>query len=279
MTNDHDADEDMLAGIDLHAWRVPTPPTIDRSSLVASALSPALRPAKRARLAWLVAAIVVVNAVIAAIIAIVVLPTSTATPTVAARPAGGGVDEDRVNQILQRLDQEQRELEDRLAEIDDLRALVIELSEKVRQYEQRTVPKQPPRSPVDPPAAQPIDDSCDEVSCVLQNYEGACCTKFTRPRALPKHPAANELPEALDRMAISQGVAAVKGRVSACAVRSAEKGVVRIRVHVDAAGAVTEVEVVATPDPALGECVETVMKRAVFARTKNGGSFSYPFVF
>jgi hypothetical protein len=39
------------------------------------------------------------------------------------------------------------------------------------------------------------------------------------------------------------------------------------------------VVVEATPDAAVGDCVQAAVKRAVFARTKLGGSFGYPFVF
>jgi hypothetical protein len=34
-----------------------------------------------------------------------------------------------------------------------------------------------------------------------------------------------------------------------------------------------------TPDPKLGDCVATEMRKATFRKTKNGGTFTYPFVF
>ena len=39
------------------------------------------------------------------------------------------------------------------------------------------------------------------------------------------------------------------------------------------------VSVKTTPDPALGNCVAGAMQHATFAKTQNGGSFGYPFVF
>jgi TonB family protein len=290
-----DAGDDLLAGVDLHAWRVPPASLVDRSSLLVRALSPATTPAKRPRIAWLLAGIVLLNVALAAIVVVLLSRPAERTVVVQA-PAGGSVDA-QVRELLQRLEREQRELEDKLAEIRELRALVIELSEKVRMYEQqdrreRTVPKrdrQPPADrsavdhvidslPVDPYDAPqpPVQDAgCDEVGCVLGNYSSACCAKFRRP-PVPK--PRTDLPEGLDRVSISEGIAAVKGRVAACGSQGA-KGKVKVKVRVAASGAVTNVDVEATPDPALGACVARAIQKAVFPKTQLGGSFSYPFVF
>jgi len=243
------------------------------------ALSPAATPPKRPRIGWILAAIVVLNAVIATLVVIFLAHGPATETAVTVVPAGDGSVEARVRDLLQRLDQEQRELESKLTEIQDLRALVVELSEKVRQYEQqdttcdRTVPKRIERQPVDP---YDNASSCDEVACVLNNYEGACCAKFRKPRApvVPKHPSTPDLPDALDRQSIVTGLASVKARVAACAEISTAKGTVKVQVHVDARAVVE-----ATPDAALGECVRAVVSRAVFPRTKMGGGFGYPFVF
>ncbi len=278
---DNDAGDNALSGLDLHAWRVPPPAAVDRSALLVRALSPAAAPAKRVRIAWIFAAIVLVNAAIATVIVILLARPPAASRTVTVQPAGGSVDA-RVNDLLLRLEREQRALENKLAEIQELRALVVELSEKVRQQEGKrdcTVPKQRDRQPVDP-FADP-SGSCDEVACVLANYEGACCAKFRSPRrpaASPRSPS-TDLPEALDRQSISNGIAAVKARAAACADRSPATGQVKVRVHVGANGRVTSVAVEITPDAALGSCVMAAVERAVFPRTQNGGVFSYPFVF
>ena len=57
------------------------------------------------------------------------------------------------------------------------------------------------------------------------------------------------------------------------------KGTVKLAVSVNADGAVTSADVVASPDPELGKCVAGFVRKATFAKTVNGGSFSYPFVF
>jgi len=50
-------------------------------------------------------------------------------------------------------------------------------------------------------------------------------------------------------------------------------------VQVGGDGRVSNVAVETTPDPALGACVAAAVQKASFAKTQNGGSFSYPFVF
>jgi outer membrane biosynthesis protein TonB len=48
---------------------------------------------------------------------------------------------------------------------------------------------------------------------------------------------------------------------------------------VSGGGSVSNVSVETTPDSALGACVAAAVQKASFAKTQNGGSFSYPFVF
>jgi TonB family protein len=127
---------------------------------------------------------------------------------------------------------------------------------------------------------------CDEVSCVLNNYEGACCAKFRKGGSKPSGGgggggggAKSDLPESLDRAMISNGIAAVKARVSTCGDRSPAKGKVKVKVQVGGDGRVSNVSVETSPDPALGACVSAAVQKATFAKTQKGGSFSYPFVF
>jgi hypothetical protein len=285
----HDEDQDALDGIDLQMWRVPPPAPVDRPSLLVRALSPAAAP-KRPRLAWILATIVLLNAALVTLV-VIVLARSPEPQTVAiVQPAGGGSVDEEVRVLLQRLEREQRELERKLAEIQELRALVLELSERVRQYEQqdgrrdRTVPKPPTRpapARIERQAVDPADSRCDEVYCVLMNYQGACCTKF-RPAGMPvpTEPAPpSTLPETLDRAAISKGIAAVKARVANCGRRTEVSGVVKVRVRVGGDGRVTNVEITEATDAMLGACVAGEVRKAVFPQTQLGGSFGYPFVF
>ncbi len=122
--------------------------------------------------------------------------------------------------------------------------------------------------------APPATDHCDEVSCVLTNYSGACCAKFKSP---PSPDGA--LPRELDHVIIADGIAPVKARALECAQHTSAKGTVKVHVAVGSDGSVTDARVVQTPDPALGACVSDALKAASFAKTQNGGTFTYPFVF
>jgi TonB family protein len=306
--DDNDAGENLLAGIDLHTWRVPPPTEVHRPSLLVRALSPAT-PTKRPRVRWLVAGLVLFNAAIAALLVILLSRPAPSSQTVVYQAAGGGSVDAQVRDLLARLESEQRELERRLAEIKELRALVTELSEKVRLYEQqdrreRTVPRPrdnktpaPSPMPAPTPSPDPIDPyesanppnhfsppsttstgGCDEVSCVLGNYSGACCAKFRKSQTPPPQ-INNGPPENLTRQMISTGIANVRGSVSACGDIYKIKGKVKVRVQVEASGRVTNVEVEVTPDAMLGACVANALQRAKFDKTRAGGSFSYPFIF
>lgn len=269
MTDRDDAGEDLLAGIDLHTWRVPPPAEVHRPSLLVRGLLPAV-PARRSRTGWIVAAIVLVNAAIAAVIVILLARPAPVQPAVVVAPAGGSVDA-QVRALVKRLAREQLALHQKLAEIEVLQAKIAELTEKLRQAERRrTVPKRQVEESI-------TSAACDEVSCVLDNYEGACCAKYRKPRT--RTPPSTVLPEALDRAAISKAIASVRPRISACAKRSAAKGMVKVRVRVHPEGDLASATVDATPDPVLGTCVVEALETVLFERTQNGGSFSYPFVF
>jgi len=84
---------------------------------------------------------------------------------------------------------------------------------------------------------------------------------------------------ALDRSMISDGITKVKAAVSACGNGNKTKGIVKIKVVVAPAGTVSSSTVTQTPDEALGKCVAGAISKATFAKTGQGGTFSYPFVF
>lgn len=86
-------------------------------------------------------------------------------------------------------------------------------------------------------------------------------------------------PDALDRASISAAMNAVKPDVIACGKTSTAKGAVKVAVKVQPSGDIATVDIKATPDAALGDCVAKAVQKAKFKKTKNGGSFSYPFVF
>jgi TonB family protein len=88
-----------------------------------------------------------------------------------------------------------------------------------------------------------------------------------------------DLADSLTKADISAGVAKIQSKASACGAKSSAKGKVKVSVKVAANGTVASVSVKESPDPALGSCVAAAMQKATFAKTKNGGSFSYPFRF
>jgi hypothetical protein len=116
-----------------------------------------------------------------------------------------------------------------------------------------------------------VDDQCDEVACVLNNYEGECCQKYRQP--------ASSKSDGLTRADISAGIAKVKSDVTACGTHLPDGGKVVTKVEVNAKGTVTNVLVAQTPTPEGGACVAAAVQKTTFRATKTGGAFSYPFMF
>jgi TonB family protein len=264
-----------LASIDLHAWRVPPAAGTDRAAILSRALSPASAP-RRSRMRWMFAAAVGANVVLAAILVIIISrPPRT---IVALQPAGGPARDAQVTSLLRRLDAQLAEVERRRAELDNMRSTVVDLESRLQRCERAVTIAKPPRrsddTRDDSRKDTRNDTSCDEVSCVLSNYQGTCCAKFPRPQT-----SAPQLPEGLDRQMISGGILAVRQAVTQCGDDNPVSGSVKVRVSVAPTGKVTSVVVDRTPDAQLGECVAAAIQRAVFSPTQLGGSFSYPFVF
>ncbi|MFT3698125.1 MAG: GYF domain-containing protein [Kofleriaceae bacterium] len=155
----------------------------------------------------------------------------------------------------------------------------------------KTAKTETPAAPTTTAKADAGGGGCDEVSCVLNNYEGTCCAKFKKGGKAPAggggggggaKPAAGgggDLPDGLDRSMISAGISNVKARVTGCGDKSSAKGKVKVHVKVGGDGKVANVSVESSPDAALGSCVQAAVSKATFAKTQSGGSFSYPFVF
>jgi TonB family protein len=127
----------------------------------------------------------------------------------------------------------------------------------------------------------------DEVACLLADKPPACCSKYRGGGGgggggggdKKPPPSTAGLPEDLQKSHISTGIAKVRSRVEGCAAKSNAKGTVKVSVKVAGSGAVSSVTVKTSPDSALGSCVASAVKKATFAKTQNGGSFSYPFTF
>lgn len=128
------------------------------------------------------------------------------------------------------------------------------------------------------PEAPAVEPGCDEVSCVLDRYRLSCCAKF-KPREPATPPVRSGVPAKLDKAMVTSGIAKVKPVVIRCGETHGVKGQVKISVTVSPSGDVTSATVAASPDDALGACVANAVKKASFATTETGGSFTYPFVF
>jgi hypothetical protein len=87
------------------------------------------------------------------------------------------------------------------------------------------------------------------------------------------------LPADLTQTMIMDGLRPVRPNVMYCGLESRVSGNVKIRLQVGSDGRVGRVMVLETPAPALGTCVAQAVRRATFPRTRNGGTFSYPWVF
>jgi molybdopterin biosynthesis enzyme MoaB len=127
------------------------------------------------------------------------------------------------------------------------------------------------------PPPQPTEDGCDEVSCVLDKYARACCAKF-RPSDEAFHPKGT-VPDSLDKAMVKAGIEKVKPKVVACGEKIAAKGIVKLAITVAPEGNISDISVADAPDAALGDCVLAAVKRATFAKSVNGASFTYPFAF
>jgi hypothetical protein len=244
-------DESPLAPIDLHTWRVPPPAAIDREALLGRALAPQTMPPRSVRWGWLFAAIVVVNAAIATLIVILARPDE---PVATVALPAGGTNEARIRDLVAQIEEERRERARRLAEIQELRAVVLDLQRKLEALERAerelTTPRPPSR--VTPPPSK---------------------------RLASRSPQSAELPESIDRHAISSTINAIKPEIRACGERTLAFGTrAKARVRVSPDGSVASVTV-ESEHTDLGTCVRDVIQGATFPQTLRGGSFSYPFVF
>jgi len=129
------------------------------------------------------------------------------------------------------------------------------------------------------PKTAPAGSSEPTAVTTTPASEPAPATPPAEPAPADAPPAsADGLPEALDRAAITAGIDPIRPAIKACGTSNI-KGKVTIAVKVGPDGQPTDVNVVESPDAALGSCVAKAMQQARFSATKAGGSFRLPFVF
>jgi hypothetical protein len=92
-------------------------------------------------------------------------------------------------------------------------------------------------------------------------------------------PATGAVPDSPTRADVTAGVTSVRAQISRCGDASPAKGKVRMKVRVGSDGRVESATVDAAPDAALGRCVANALLTARFPESRNGITFSYPFVF
>lgn len=129
----------------------------------------------------------------------------------------------------------------------------------------KVIATNPPPKSSTPPSPEA---TCPEVSC-MTNPDGPCCP----PKKRPPSPPAEDF---LSRDQIANTTSALKPKIAACA--KDKHGVVKVAVKVGTDGVVTNVDLKETFDQAIGTCVLDVIRRAKFPATKQGGSFTMPFV-
>lgn len=140
------------------------------------------------------------------------------------------------------------------------------------------------KEPEEPKAAPPPkkgSDDCDAVACLVDPSQ-ACCKKSggSKPSSGSSGSKADSnLPEQLDSSMIKAGIDKVKGRAQACGSKSSAKGSVKVRIKATPDGKVGSVEVVSSPDDALGSCVASALRGATFAKTQRGMGFAYTLSF
>jgi predicted Zn finger-like uncharacterized protein len=134
------------------------------------------------------------------------------------------------------------------------------------------------RTPSPPaPPAPPAGPQCDQVTCVVNGYDSECCRALRggNPLSGPTtpSPSSSDLPENLDRAAITTGLATISAQ--RCGGASAATGMVKAQLKVSPAGTVTAVNVQSSPDAALSACIVEQGLKGRFKATQRGGTFSY----
>ena len=117
-------------------------------------------------------------------------------------------------------------------------------------------------------APQPsAEGACDEVSCVLDNFEGECCAKFKQPDKLPDEPSAKDLQAA---------VTLLRTKVARCASDEAFSGKLVVKFQIQPNGS-TSSFVIAKAPPRVGGCIVRAFTNYPWPHSKRGIAASFPF--
>jgi len=109
----------------------------------------------------------------------------------------------------------------------------------------------------------------------VRSYPDDCAPLAEAPD--PSVPSDHPLPVSLDRTMITNAIGTAKPKIQGCQI-TRTRARVKVSVKVSSEG-VASTTVKEATTPALGECVAAVIDALPFPRTRNGGTFSYPFSF
>ena len=115
------------------------------------------------------------------------------------------------------------------------------------------------------------DGACDEVACVLENYESPCCAKYRRPR-----PTEATLPDAPTRDELARVFRSISPKIQACASDAEFAGVMKLRVKIQPDGTVSEASVTDAA-PGMGSCVARAARTMKFSASQSGAKVSFPY--
>ena len=163
-----------------------------------------------------------------------------------------------------------------LRETDDSAAPPAPVAKPVARPTRRRA-KAKPKSPPPPPTSTAtkgggqkssggdLDDLLRQSVVPADNKQKTTMSKASAPAS-----------EGRPRKAIVAGMDSARPAFLRCAEKFPTKGVVRIKVTVAASGKVTSVAVAASPDPDLGNCVATAVRKVRFAPAAAESVFTYP---
>jgi len=123
--------------------------------------------------------------------------------------------------------------------------------------------------------------SClDEVACLLTDHPPACCSKYKKGGGGGGGPAESNLPERPGRNDVIAGMAPIKGDLARCASAGGLTAKVSVTVKIEVApdGSVRGATTRNAPSPEIDACLVAAARKARFARSQLGLTFSYPVV-
>lgn len=125
-------------------------------------------------------------------------------------------------------------------------------------------------APAPPTRTAGGDGACDEVACVLENYESPCCAKYKAA------PPAQSVPRTPPRDEIARAFRSMTPRIQACASAAGLTGVLRLRLQILPDGSVAAASVTDV-DAVVATCVLRAAHRLKLTTSQNGVTATFPY--